>query len=79
MRHGRRCLEFYDRSEITSCCEDEKCRGTQSKNVLAIMHQGLDETVSKSHLHGPGLYLTPDSCKAMVYSDPDDQDIHAFA
>ena len=60
-------------------CGDEKCRGTEPKNILAIMHQGLDEAFTKKHLHGPGLYLTPDSCKAMVYSHPDDQDIHAFA
>ena len=60
-------------------CGDEKGRGTESKNILAIMHQGLDEAFAKKHLHGPGLYLTPDSCKAMVYSDPDDQDIHALA
>eukprot|EP00933_Yihiella_yeosuensis_P068489 TRINITY_DN7416_c3_g1_i1.p1 TRINITY_DN7416_c3_g1~~TRINITY_DN7416_c3_g1_i1.p1 ORF type:complete len:534 (-),score=66.12 TRINITY_DN7416_c3_g1_i1:454-2007(-) len=50
--------------------------GTTCSNAQQIVRQGFDDRLSVLGLYGPGIYLTPDFCKAFQYCK--DQDKKGF-
>merc|ERR1712216_833456 len=41
--------------------------GTTHENAQRIAKQGFDDRLTERGLYSPGVYLTPDSCKAAQY------------